>query len=90
VGGQKVYPAEVESVLGEIDNIDSASVYGVPNPLLGYVVGAKVSLSKPEDLKDLKKKIRIYCKVKMESFKVPVHIEIIDSAMVSSRFKKIR
>lgn len=90
VGGQKVYPAEVESVLGEIDNIDSASVFGVPNPLLGFVVGAKISLGKPEELKELKKKIRIYCKEKMESYKVPVHIEIVDSAMVSSRFKKIR
>lgn len=90
VGGQKVYPAEVESVLGEIENIDSASVFGVPNPLLGFVVGAKISLAKPEELVELKRKVRKYCKEKMEAFKVPVHIEIIDNALVSSRFKKIR
>lgn len=90
VGGQKVYPAEVESVLTEIENINSASVYSVENPLLGYVVGAKVSLETDEDLRTLKKKIRTYCKSKLESFKIPVHIEIVDSAMVSSRFKKIR
>lgn len=90
VGGQKVYPAEVESVLGEIDIVESASVFSVPNPLLGNVVGAKISISTPIKLKELKKIVRNYCKEKMESYKVPVHIEIIDSAMVSSRFKKIR
>lgn len=90
VGGQKVYPAEVESVLTEIENINSASVYSVENPLLGYVVGAKVSLENDEDLRSLKKKVRTYCKNKLESFKVPVHIEIVDAAMVSPRFKKIR
>ena len=90
VGGQKVYPAEVESVLTEIENIDSASVYGVENVLLGFVVGAKISLSKEEDLKEVKKRVRKYCRAKMESFKVPVHIELIDAAMVSARFKKIR
>lgn len=90
VGGQKVYPAEVESVLGEIDNIESASVFGVENALVGNVVGAKVSLTKPEDLKSLKKRIRSYCKERLESFKIPVHIEIVERALVSSRFKKIR
>lgn len=90
VGGQKVYPAEVESVLGEIDNIESASVFGVENALVGNVVGAKVSLTEPEDLKSLKKRIRSYCKERLESFKIPVHIEIVDGALVSSRFKKIR
>lgn len=90
VGGQKVYPAEVESVLGEINNIESASVFGVENALVGNVVGAKVSLTEPEDLKSLKKRIRSYCKERLESFKIPVHIEIVDGALVSSRFKKIR
>jgi acyl-CoA synthetase (AMP-forming)/AMP-acid ligase II len=90
VGGQKVYPAEVESVLTEIENINSASVYSVENPLLGFVVGAKVSLENKEDLRSLKNKVRKYCKNKLESFKVPVHIEIVDAAMVSPRFKKIR
>ncbi|TNE36124.1 long-chain fatty acid--CoA ligase [bacterium] len=90
VGGQKVYPAEVESVLGEIDNIESASVFGVENALVGNVVGAKVSLTEPEDLKSLKKRIRSYCKERLESFKIPVHIEIVERALVSSRFKKIR
>lgn len=90
VGGQKVYPAEVESILDEIDNVDSSSVYAVENALLGYVVGAKISLTHPEELKELKKRIRKYCRSKMESYKIPVHIEIIDTPMVSSRFKKIR
>lgn len=90
VGGQKVYPAEVESVLCEIDNIESCTVYGVENALLGFVVGADILLSHPEELKELKKKIRQHCRSKLESYKIPVHINIVDSVSVSSRFKKIR
>src|SRR6185369_16038370 len=48
VGGQKVYPAEVESVVLEMDNIVDAIVTGRPSPVTGHVVVAKVLLRVPE------------------------------------------
>ena len=90
VGGQKVYPAEVESVLLEIDNIKEASVFAVENSIMGRVVGAKLELLEDEKLSELKNKIRSYCKDKLEPFKVPVSIQITKSEMVSDRFKKVR
>ncbi|MBN1252555.1 MAG: long-chain fatty acid--CoA ligase [Bacteroidales bacterium] len=90
VGGQKVFPAEVESVLMQIDNINEASVYGTTNPIMGNVVAAKLILEKEEPLNKLKNKIRKYCKDKLESFKIPVHIEIVRETNVSDRFKKVR
>ena len=90
VGGQKVYPAEVESVLLEIDNITEASVFGKENPLLGKIVAARISLKEDEPLSALKKRIRLFCKDKLESFKIPVDIEISLKLQVSDRFKKIR
>ena len=44
VGGQKVYPAEVESVLLEIENIKEVSVFSKDNPIMGRVVAARFSL----------------------------------------------
>jgi long-chain acyl-CoA synthetase len=90
VGGQKVYPAEVESVLLGIDNIAEASVFGRPNPIMGYVVAARVNLEEEEPLSALKKRIRSYCKDKLEPFKIPAHVEIASEKQVSDRFKKVR
>ncbi len=49
VGGQKVYPSEVESALLEMDNVREATVWGEPNPVTGQVVAARVTLARPED-----------------------------------------
>ena len=42
VAGQKVYPAEVESVILEIDNVQDVAVYGEKHALLGNIVVAKI------------------------------------------------
>lgn len=42
IGGQKIFPAEVESVLLEIDNITDASVFSKYNPIMGNVVAALI------------------------------------------------
>lgn len=90
VGGQKVYPAEVESVLLEIDNIQEVSVFGKDNPIMGNIVAARINLCKEERLSELKKRIRKYCKNKLESYKIPAHVEVTNEKQVSDRFKKVR
>ena len=90
VGGQKVYPTEVESVLLELENIQEVSVFGKENPIMGTVVAARFNLHQEEKLTSLKRRVRQYCKDKMESFKIPVHIEITKKKQVSERFKKVR
>ena len=90
VGGQKVYPAEIESVLLELDNIVEVSAYGVSNPIMGNVVAARINLNQNEELLSLKKRIRNFCKNRLESFKIPAVIKITDKKQISNRFKKIR
>jgi len=90
VGGQKVFPAEVESVLMQIDNINEAAVFGKKNPIMGNVVAVKLILEKEESLSSIKNKIRKFAKDKLEPFKIPVHIEIVTETNVSERFKKVR
>lgn len=90
VGGQKVYPAEVESVILEMDNIIEVAVFGKDNPIIGKIVVARINIEKDESLNDLKKRIRTYCKTKLESFKIPMEIEIASKSQVTDRFKKIR
>jgi long-chain acyl-CoA synthetase len=90
VGGQKVYPAEVESVLLEMENIKDAAVSGKPNPILGNIVIAKILLENEESVIDLKRRIRSYCSTRMESYKIPMEVEILQKHSISDRFKKIR
>jgi long-chain acyl-CoA synthetase len=90
VGGEKVYPAEVESVLHEVDNIRDAAVIGRANPISGQVVFARVVLRDPEPIDQVLKRIRRHCRGRLEPFKVPAMIELQDEPLHGHRFKKMR
>ena len=90
VGGQKVYPAEVEDAILALDNVLDVAVHGEAHPLLGQIVVAKVRLSSPEPLAALKKRVRIGCAATLASFKVPSKVLIAENDMFSARHKKLR
>jgi len=90
VGGEKVYPAEVESVIQEMKNVVEVTVYGEKNPIMGNVVCAKVRLKDDEDKKEFTKRLKTYCKKTLQSFKIPVKVIIEDTAQYNERFKKTR
>ena len=89
VGGEKVYPAEVESVIQEMDNVAEATVYGEKNPITGNIVCAKVRLKEEEDDKEFSARLRQYCAARLERFKVPIRIDIVNKKQYGKRFKKI-
>ncbi|MGD0708214.1 MAG: fatty acid--CoA ligase family protein [Anaerolineaceae bacterium] len=90
VGGEKVYPAEVESLIQEMDNIAEVTVFGEKNPITGNIVCARVRLKQPEDPKELTLRVKKFCRQRLPAFKVPVKVIIDDSSQHSERFKKIR
>ncbi|GAB4128793.1 MAG: fatty acid--CoA ligase family protein [Roseiflexaceae bacterium] len=90
VGGQKVYPAEVESVLLQMENVRDAAVFGEKNPITGQIVACRINLFEPEDPSELKKRLRAFCKERLASFKIPVKIEVTAQEQHSARFKKMR
>ena len=90
VGGQKVFPAEIESVLQEMDGVEEVTVTGEKNILTGQMVTAKFKLSTDESLSDLKKRMRKFCKGKLENFKVPQKVELTEKSLHGDRFKKMR
>ncbi|RYD18039.1 MAG: long-chain fatty acid--CoA ligase, partial [Lysobacteraceae bacterium] len=71
VGGQKVYPAEIEEVILRLDNVSDVAVYGEPHPLLGNIVVANVLTQEPESVGDLKRRIRAACLAELTNYKVP-------------------
>ena len=90
VGGSKVYPAEVESTLLEMENVADVSVHGEPHPLTGQIVVAQVRLREEEPLASFKMRLRRFCDGRLERYKVPVKIVFTDAPLYSERCKRVR
>jgi acyl-coenzyme A synthetase/AMP-(fatty) acid ligase len=90
VGGEKVYPAEVESCLQEMPNVAEVTIYGEKNPITGSIVCARLRLQQPEPLTEVRKRLRLFCKEKLAPFKIPAKIVLTDEKLFSERFKKSR
>lgn len=90
VGGYKVFPAEVESVLLEMDNVEDVVVFGQDHSITGKMVVAKFKLKAPETLRELKARMMVFCKNKLQSYKVPGKIVITEETTYNERFKRMR
>jgi acyl-CoA synthetase (AMP-forming)/AMP-acid ligase II len=90
VGGEKVYPVEVESVIQALPNVAEVTVYGEKNPLLGSIVCAKVRLREPEEPQAFIDALKRFCNGRLDRYKVPVKVIVIDQQQFGDRFKKSR
>lgn len=90
VGGEKVYPAEVENVVRTLDNVADATVYGERNPILGQMVCARVTLIEPEDRAAFTTRLKKHCAATLKRHQVPVKVEIAEGPQHTDRFKKAR
>ena len=91
VGGQKVHPIEVESVIQELAHVASVTVFAEKNPIMGQILCARVSLSSQQNVKEFTQRLRQYCREKLQAYKVPVKIEFHEGGLqYSERFKKLR
>lgn len=90
VGGNKVFPAEVESVLLEMDGVVDAVVRGEPHPLTGQIVTATVQLSQAEVPQDFRTRMRCHCRNRLPAFAIPVKVAFAAAPLHNSRFKRIR
>jgi len=90
VGGEKVLPIEVESIILEMDEFSDVMVYGEQNQITGQSVTIDVVLISMLEKREVKKLIRKYCKDRVEQYKIPTKINIVDKTNYSERFKKIR
>jgi len=90
VGGQKVYPAEVEDAILNLDGVDDVAVFGEPHALLGQIVVARIATSRDEDETALKHRVRAACRLKLAAYKVPSKVLIAEGPLYTARQKKSR
>jgi len=90
VGGEKTLPSEVESVILSIPQIKDVEVYGEKNIITGQTVVCNVVLKEPVEKKEIKKIVRKYCVDRLDNFKIPTKVNIVNEVKYSDRFKKTR
>jgi acyl-coenzyme A synthetase/AMP-(fatty) acid ligase len=90
VGGEKVLPSEVESVLFQMPGIKDCTVFGEYNPITGQMVVAKIFFEESLKISEAKRRVTAFCSDKLDRYKIPAKIILIDKLEFSGRFKKKR
>lgn len=93
VGGNKVMPEKVESVLESCELISLAKVSAKQNSIMGSIITAEVVLNDPDECltkSEAKKRIVSHCKEQLQPFEVPALIKFVDEIETNATGKKNR
>lgn len=90
VGGNKVYPAEIEDALLQIPGVLDVAVCGEANPITGQVVTATVVLESDEPVHAFKVRMRLALKDRLPAWKIPARVVLAEGPLYSARFKRMR
>lgn len=90
VGGEKVYPAEVESELLKLSDVEDCVVTGEKHPLTGNIVVARVKLSSSESLPEFRGRMNKELSSRLERFKIPQKVVLANEELFGARFKRSR
>jgi acyl-CoA synthetase (AMP-forming)/AMP-acid ligase II len=88
VGGEKLMPAEVESVVLAVPGVADCRVRGEPHPLTGQTVAVDVVANVP-DQEALRSAIRAACRERLARHKIPTRVTFVTSVS-GERLKKVR
>ena len=84
IGGENVYPAEIEEVIDGMDGVDDVAVLGMEDEEYGEVLAAFVTGSVEPD------RVKETCDKELASFKVPKVVEIVDDLPRNSTGKVLK
>ena len=79
-----------ESVILEIPEIEDVMVYGEANIITGQTVVCDVVSKDELTQNEIKKIVRKFCKDKLDAYKIPTKVNVVDKTNFGDRFKKIR
>jgi fatty-acyl-CoA synthase len=75
-GGENIYPREIEEFLFRHPKVQSAQVFGVPDPKYGEEVCAWIVLKPGEQATD--EEIRAFCREQIAHYKIPRYIRFLN------------
>lgn len=90
VGGEKVDPSEIESVLTQDPEVLDCIVYGISNILLGQVPGTRIQIAPGTEIESLEDRLTRRCREQLERFKRPAKYEFTEEFLSSGSLKRQR
>lgn len=91
IGGQKVYPAEVEDALKSISWVIDAVVFAKPHPMLGSSIHARIQVRPGnEQPAELRRAARRLLAENLEAYKIPQGFDFTELSLSTDRFKADR
>jgi acyl-CoA synthetase (AMP-forming)/AMP-acid ligase II len=91
VGGDKVFPEEVERVILELPDIALARVSGRRNPIVGALVEAVVMPRAADaNAAEISRRVREHCASRLPRFKVPAVIQVVSALATEGTGKLAR
>jgi long-chain acyl-CoA synthetase len=88
VGGEKVFPSEVEDMMLAHPKIKDLVVVGIPDDLKGEAPKAFIQLK--DDDTATEEEIQAFCQREMAPYKVPVAVEFVEEIPRSASGKALR
>ncbi len=88
VGGEKVFPSEVEDMMLAHPKIKDLVIVGIPDELKGEAPKAFIQLK--EGVSGTEEEIRAYCRTRMAPYKVPVAVQFINEIPRAASGKALR
>jgi acyl-coenzyme A synthetase/AMP-(fatty) acid ligase len=90
VGGEKVFPGEVENAILQVKDVKDCIVYGEKNVITGETVIAEVVIKPGIEADLMKKQIREHLVKVLDVYKRPAKIKFVENITFNERFKKMR
>jgi len=91
VGGEKVFPVEIESVIQGMEGVIDVAVTGEKNAITGQIVSAVVVLSTGESAAEFRRRMVVHCRPRMTAYKIPQKVTVAHGGNLhGARFKKFR
>lgn len=84
VGGRKVHPHEVEEIINQFSGVETCSVKGESNSIMGQIVVADIVPNDSFVIAELRK----HCALHLEAYKVPQKFNVRDQVELTKRLKK--
>jgi len=90
VGGSKVYPVEIETVMLNAPGVLEATVSGESNPLIGTLIKAVVRVAGDDPDEVVRARVRQFCQEHLLPYQVPQRLVVTREPLHSARFKARR
>lgn len=87
VGGENVYTTEVEAVLHQHPAVHHAAVFGIPNRVMGELVGAAVTIvQEHKAAPPAARELIAWCRERLADYKVPAAVHIVEKLPTTGMF----